>query len=515
MNAIYSCCISDPFLDVARRLESECGIIPVYWVGDIASADNNEETEAMVKEAYPQIVYQRFFDAWHGKFSPEIMEKSSQVYVDIDFLNNFSNYELQALSMMDRQDYDHKSFNYMERESYFLNLVKRWLYVIEKYKPDVVISAVNPHRVFDYVLYMLCRYKGIKFISFQFSIYEAGRIFPLLNFSEPDVMEELLKDDYEKNLNKTYSLDDLTEDFKRELVRLKATYDEAKPFYMKAHDVDDVKNRKMVFLFKRFMKFHHFFGKHGILTEGQTHTIYKNSKYDIENTMFSIWDWYKKRKAALKYSKELNTYYNRIASNVPLNKKFIIYFLHYQPEETTSPNGGIFANQFLCIETLLKNTPDDVYVYIKEHPNQFMSHMQGHTKRIKRFYDDLIKIPRVKFVPLEMDSFTLIKNAMAVSTITGSVGWESVVRKKPVIIFGVIWYECMRGVLRVKDDESASKIYEFIKNYEYSEQALYAYLYTFARHTIQAYHYRDYKELTGISHEDSVKRIAQSISSLL
>lgn len=78
---------------------------------------------------------------------------------------------------------------------------------------------------------------------------------------------------------------------------------------------------------------------------------------------------------------------------------------------------------------LVKNTPDDVYVYIKEHPNQFMSHMQGHTKRIKRFYDDLIKNPRVKFVPLKMDSFTLIKNSIAVSTVTGSVGWESVVRK--------------------------------------------------------------------------------------
>ena len=515
MNAIYSCCIVDPFLDVARTLESQYSVKPVYWIGDIASAQNNEETETMVKEAYPQIIYQSFFDAWHGKFSPEIMEKSSQMYVDIDFLNSISSQELQALSMMDRLDYDHKSFTYMERESYFLNLVKRWSYVIDEYKPDVVISAVNPHRVFDYVLYILCRYKGIKFISFQFSIYEAGRIFPLLYFSEPDAMEKLLREDYEKNLKNTYSHDDLTDDFQRELVRLNATYDEAKPFYMKAHDVDDVKNKKMTFLFKRFMKAHHVFGKHGIFREGQTSTIYKNSKYDIENTRFSIWDWYKERKEALKYSKELHAYYNQIASAVSLDKKYIIYFLHYQPEETTSPNGGIFANQSLCIETLLKNTPEDVYIYIKEHPNQFMSHMQGHTKRIKRFYDDLIKNPRVKFVPLKMDSFTLIKNSIAVSTVTGSVGWESVVRKKPVIIFGVIWYECMRGVLRVKDDESASKIYDFINNYEYSEQALYAYLYTFSQHTIQAYHYRDYKELTGISHDDSVARIAQSISSLL
>ena len=515
MNAIYSCCIVDPFLDVARTLESKYGVKPVYWIGDIASAQNKEETETMVKKAFPQIEYQSFFDAWHGKFSPEIMEKSSQMYVDIDFLNSVSSQELQALSMMDRLDYDHKSFNYMERESYFLNLVKRWLYVIDKYKPDVVISPVNPHRVFDYVLYILCRYKGIKFISFQFSIYGAGRIFPLLYFSEPNAMEMLLREEYEKSLKNTYSLDDLTDDFKKELAKLNATYDEAIPYYMKAHNVDDVKNKRMTFLFKRFMKTHHIFGKHGMLAEGQTDTIYKNTGFDIETSRFSIWDWYRKRKEALKYSKELHAYYNQIASPVSLDKKYIIFFLHYQPEETTSPCGGIFANQTLCIETLLKNTPDDVYVYIKEHPNQFMSHMQGHTKRIKRFYDDLIKNPRVRFVPLEMDSFTLIKKAMAVSTVTGTVGWESVVRKKPVIIFGVIWYECMRGVLRVKDDESASKIYEFIKNYKYDEQALYAYLHTFAQHTIQAYHYSTYKEVTGISHDDSVNRLVQAISSFM
>lgn len=515
MNAIYSCCIADPFLDVARTLESKYGIVPVYWVGDIASSSYNDKPETIVKEAYPQIEYQGFVDAWHGKFSQEIMEESSKMYVDIDFLNSFSPEELQALSMMDRLDYDRKSFNYMERESYFLNLVKRWLYVINKYNPEIVISAVNPHRVFDYVLYILCRYKGIKFITFQYSMFQSGRIFPLLYSLEPDAMEKFIRDDYEKNLNNTYSYADLPDDFKGELSRINATYDNAKPFYMNTHNINDAKNKRMLFLFKRFWGSHHIFGEHGILAEGQTMTTYKNSKYAIEETRFSLWDWYNKRKEALKYDKELRAYYNKIASDISFDKKYIIFFMHYQPEATTSPCGGIFANQFLCIETLLKHTPDDVYIYVKEHPNQYMSHREGHMKRIKRFYDDLLKNPRVRFVPFEIDSFSLIKYSLAVSTVTGTVGWESVLRKKPVIIFGLIWYECMRGVLRVKDEESAAKIYEFINNYEYNEQALYAYLCTFSQHTVHAYHYSTYKELTGISHDDSVKSIVESLSSLL
>ena len=514
MNAIYSCCIADPFLKVAQKLELEFYLKPVYWIGDIMSGNPASTDEDLVRDAYPALPFQRYLDAWRGVFPDEIERKATETYLEIDFLRIFSSEELQALSMMDRLDYDRHSFIYMERERYYISLVKKWLACIDLYKPDVVISAVNPHRVFDYVLYLVCKHKKIRYISFQWSM-ERGRIYPLEYFSEKDVMNRLLDDDYELNLKKDTHEFELPDDIKKNYLSLTSDYETAIPKYMKVHNVDDKNNRNMFFLMKRFMSSHKIFGKDSMFIVGQTQTIYKNRNYSLEHSRFSVWEWYKKRKETFKYNHYLHDYYCSHTTDVSLEVPFVIFFLHYQPEATTSPNGDIFANQFLCIETLLKYTPKEVYVYVKEHPNQFMAHMQGHTKRIKEFYDDLISNPRVKLVPFEKDSFSLMSNALAVSTITGTVGWEAAVRKKPVIIFGLIWYERLKGVLRVYDDESASKIYEFIVNYKYDEHAILAYLYTFSQHSFLAYHYKGYKEYSGISEQMSVENISNALKKLL
>ena len=99
-------------------------------------------------------------------------------------------------------------------------------------------------------------------------------------------------------------------------------------------------------------------------------------------------------------------------------------------------------------------------IYVKEHPHQFMSHMQGQTKRIKEFYDDLAAIPRVKLINFRMDSFSLMSNAMAVATVL-------------------------------------------------------AYLYTFAQKSYTGYNYKGYKELTGYTHEESVDNIFNALKGVI
>ncbi len=514
MNAFYICCITDPFLDVAKMLDEKYGVKPVYWVGDIASASVSDKVKEDLNSAFPDILYQEYFDAWRGVFPERVENEYSESYFDIDFLRLFSAQELQAISMMDRVDYDRHSFIYMERERFYLILAKKWLCCLDTFKPDVVIAAVNPHRVFDYVLYILCKYRNIPFITFQYSMVP-GRIFPLKYFDDNQVMKSLLDNSYKANLTKSITKEMIPDDILESFNKMSSDYSTARPAYMASHDINDVKNKNMFFLFRRFMRGHQLFGKRSMFKEGQRLTIYKNGRYSIEESRFSLWEWYKKRKKTFRYNKMLHDYYVSKTTKVDVGKKFIVFFLHYQPEATTSPNGDIFANQYLCIETLLKNTPKDILIYVKEHPNQFMSHMQGHTKRIKDFYDDLIKNPRVRLVPFEIDSFTLMTNAIAVSTVTGTVGWEAAVRKKPVIIFGLIWYERLKGVLRVTDDQTARGIYDCIMNYKYDEQNILAYLYTFSQHSILAYHYKGYNELVNYSREMSANNMAESLVSLL
>ena len=513
MNVLYSCCIADPFVDVANKLMLDYNMNPVYWIGDINSAKYKSEDPHYIKSTFPNVEYQAYFDAWHGVFPKCVEEKASSSYISIDFLRHFSSQELQALSMMDRLDYDRYSFSYLERERYYLCLIKKWMACIDLFNIDIVISANNPHRVFDYVLYLVCQSRNIKFVSFQFSL-DAGRIYPVVDFSNNKALANIIDKDYKDILNKNISINDLPEDIINCYQKLTKDYKTARPSYMAEHDIDDVKNKNFFYLGKRFVRNHSLLGENSLF-KGQKMTIYKNRDYCLENTRFSLWQWSSKRIKVLRYSKELLNYYKSITSEIDLNCDYIIFFLHYQPEETTSPTGDIFANQFICIETILKNTPDSVYIYIKEHPNQFMSHMQGHTKRIKEFYYDLIKNPRVRFVPFEMDSFTLMTNALAVSTITGTVGWEAAVRKKPVVIFGLVWYERMKGVLRVIDDNTASQIYNFIISYKYDEQSVLSYLYAFSKHSILAYHYQGYKEKYSYSHDETVNLLTTSIKKII
>lgn len=513
MKAIYSCCIIDPFLDVALKLQKEKNVEPVYWVGDIRTGDYPMELNA-VKEKFPNVVIHGFVEAWKGIFPEEVGNEYMQNYVDIDFLRNLSNEELQALSMMDRIDYDRRSFCYMERERHFIRLYKYWNFIIEKFKPEIVISAVNPHRVFDYVLYIICKQRRIRFISFQWSMAE-GRLFALENFSEKNAISSVIDKLYKEALESDALLEHLPVDIRNNYEKVCGLYNDARPRYMAQHDKDNVKSSSMLYLIRRYINTYHPFSNIGNIRKGHTTNTYKNSKYKLEDSHFSFFEWYQLRKKTLKYNAELSDYYKSKSTSVDLSKKFIVYFLHYQPEETTSPNGDIFANQLLCIETLLKNTSEDTLIYVKEHPNQFMSHMQGHTKRLKSFYDDLATYNRVRLVSLDVESYSLIEKSIAVSTVTGTVGWEAACKKKPVIIFGVIWYERMQGILRVYDSESASRIQSFIDCYKYSEKAILAYLKAFSRCSFRAYHYDGYKAITNVSQEESVENLYNAIVSYI
>ena len=123
----------------------------------------------------------------------------------------------------------------------------------------------------------------------------------------------------------------------------------------------------------------------------------------------------------------------------------------------------------------------------------------------------MIKSPRVKLMPLELDTYSLMRNAKAVATVTGTVGWEALMHRIPVIIFGMIWYEKMPGVMRVTDSASAMNIMDFINNYSYDEHKILAYLMAFAENSFKAYHYAGRKRRTTIDEETCVNNLVTEI----
>lgn len=505
-NVIYINCYADPWLKVAQRLYDEYSYNPVYWVG-YRTDDHSDES---VVKSFPGIIYQDYIDGFRGVFPDIVDEWMPNYYIDIDFLRQYSTYELQAMTMMDRLDPDQSSFNFMERQRHYRNLLKRWSAVIDKLKIELVIATVSPHRVYDYALYNLCKYKKIPYIILEHTAFN-GRFTILDNIFS---INNTFVDDYKRLEKEKDCYTSISEDIKNEFERVKGDYNSAAPYWMRVESKNEKKYSnviKLAFEYMRSKSIRNFFGKDGILDVGSG-KYYKKKKYTLEQSRFSSLQFFNLKRRTIGIVDELKKHYDSLAVLPNYSEKYVIVFFHYQPEDTTSPCGDIFVNQNMCVEVLLKYLPDDCFIYVKEHPHQFLHHLQGSSCRTKEFYSDLIKNKRVKLISTNVNSFDLIDHSLAVTTITGTVGWESVVRRKPVILFGIYWIENYKGVLRIKDEKSAAQIWSFIQNYRYDEHSLHAYLAAVGANTYRAYYYMAiHKDELGISEQQCLGNIVNAL----
>ena len=86
---------------------------------------------------------------------------------------------------------------------------------------------------------------------------------------------------------------------------------------------------------------------------------------------------------------------------------------------------------------------------------------------------------------------------------------------KPVIVFGLAWYERNRGVHRVLDETSAAAIPTFLSDFKPDERNVLAYLCAFYEHSMHAYHYRTLKDRMEMDEETCVKNITATLTKML
>lgn len=78
--------------------------------------------------------------------------------------------------------------------------------------------------------------------------------------------------------------------------------------------------------------------------------------------------------------------------------------------------------------------PKGCYLVVKEHPSTFTA-LCSWKERRPGWYEKLSG-ENVIFAPMEQDAYGLIDNSLAVSTLTGTVAGEALIRGKPAIVFG-------------------------------------------------------------------------------
>jgi capsule polysaccharide export protein KpsC/LpsZ len=114
--------------------------------------------------------------------------------------------------------------------------------------------------------------------------------------------------------------------------------------------------------------------------------------------------------------------------------------------------------------------PVDVVLVVKEHP-----WMVG--KRSLKSYRKMLNIPRVILANPNLDVRVLIKKAMAVTVITGSVGLEAAMLGKNVITFGDCPFNLLPMVNQCKDPRNLpSMLRDAISQKNHDRKSLISYI---------------------------------------
>ena len=139
------------------------------------------------------------------------------------------------------------------------------------------------------------------------------------------------------------------------------------------------------------------------------------------------------------------------------SNKYVYFPLHYQPEASTLVCSEKYEKQLYYIDSLAKSLPSDTLLYVKEHYAKL-----GH--RELGFYKSLSKYPNVILIDPWENSRKLQMNSVAVTTLTGTVGFEAMLLRKPVFIGGSIFFENAPGVNKIEDIFDA--YIQFIDNWK-------------------------------------------------
>jgi len=159
-------------------------------------------------------------------------------------------------------------------------------------------------------------------------------------------------------------------------------------------------------------------------------------------------------------------YYLQLSEIPDLKSDYIYYPLHYQPEQTTSPEAGQYVHQSLIVNILSHGIGDDQLIYVKEHPAQFNWATFGELGRSKQFYDDLIELDNVKLVPVDYNHSKLLKNCHIVATATGTIGWEALLVNKFALIFGDPWYKKFNNAFKINTLHDLKSALDEISEFE-------------------------------------------------
>lgn len=342
--------------------------------------------------------------------------------LDEELIENMRECEAIFMEMVTRLEWK-KRVSYDTRKQWYFKHLRFWNDYITRNRINLYLAAWIPHEIPDIVIYYLCKLKKIPVVYFGIStILDTS-------FVEHDWEQSNVQTGkrYKELLARTPDTTDpltipLHERFEQRYRALVSEIGEMPPLERQELDVPAARAICRM-----------------ILRTPAT-AVWSVFRYctpaGIARAFAAFRRWH--------HRQEIAAFYDAHAVAPDLNRPFVYMALHYQPEASTVPQAGGYANQLLMAQMLNATLPDDVLIYVKEHPRQ--SAVQ---KRSVQFYEDFLAIPKVRLVPRSFNTFLLRERSRATVTATGTAGFEGLFRGKPVFLFGHCYYQYAPGVYRI------------------------------------------------------------------
>jgi len=426
------------FVDVALELEKR-GHEIVYWVG------TKRQNFEINKQEFPKGIFHHYQDAGLA-IPPKEFEEMDFEPPGGDFIRQFYETESTVLSIF--RKFQRQKMSVMEMKHIYYRYLQYWYGVIQKLKPDIIIFELWPHGGYDFVIYSLAKFLRIKTLMFDFTRISDR----LLLINDFIIGSPALRKEIEKNQDKQFTVEDLNPDIQESYKKQTKNGIGAVPsdlkMILKKYSGKSLLFIKLKMILKSIFDF----------------SIFKKTFCYISK----------------KFQPNLKKEYNKLQMAPDFNKKFIYTAFQFQPEASTSVLGGVFIDQILMVKILSASVPDDWLIYVKENPCQWLPEGTMFTPfRYRSYYETIAKLKNVRLVPVETSTFGLIEKSQAVATVTGTVGWEAVLRSKPALVFGYAWYRDCPGVFKVNNVKSCKETIENIKNnFIINEQDIINYLYS-------------------------------------
>lgn len=452
--------------DMVLELEKN-GHEVVYWVG-------------IGKNPLPEknFIYQDHYDAWLGKpavgINPEKFAPLS-----LEFIKKMSETESLVLTMMNKK-FD--TFSVDERRHVYYEMLRYWNGMIEELKPDFILFPTVPHTVYNFVIYSLAKFYGIKTLMFEDS-WVSDR---LLKYEDWKEGSKDLKEVMKRNEGKNFYLTDLSEDLKKYYENQTDPKKDSVPVYITHFK----KNSAGWNAFKKKIKV-----VRGTLKDG---------------TFIKRFFGYFGKIGKPNLKKE----YEGVELTPDFSKKYVYLTLSFQPERTSSPQGDVFVDQILIAEMLSASLPEEWFIYVKEHPAQWLlrSGISFSSSRYMGYYQRLARLKNVRVMPIGTDTYKLIENCQAVASCAGTAGWEGIIRGKPMLNFGYPWYRDFPGALRINDFESCKQALLKIKNgFRPDSQMVINFLKSFDEATFHGYIEGMVEKISKLSPKESFEKVKEVI----